>query len=309
MDGETAALDLYTETRRLLQGTYVGCLYDESVIFSGFQNSAALTLCPFCNARSFYYMYHNIVVSYLMFVLPDMRVMIRDGKLEGDAEQLRRMLDLPCTGQDIAEIYNRNYQTIQEANAGDRAEMYMQSIQEKGTELQQTEVVQVGDAKSDEECVYAIAVNHAIRRVTVAFRGSVTHQDFVQDAKAVLTAVPNPVQDLVAQRQKVNIHLGFCEYLYGRRRTIGSTEPKKDEEQDAAAVAEKPKYEIILDEVKAILEDHPDYKLYVTGHSLGGALASIFAFEAAARPDTAQTRHLHHERRAQGWKFEFFDRL
>jgi hypothetical protein len=137
--------------------------------------------------------------------------------LDGDAEQLDRLVDLPCTGHDVAEIDNLNYQRIKEGIAEDRADMYMQSIEEKGPELMQLEIVKFGDAKIEEECVYAIAVNHAIKRVTVAFRGSVSTQDFIQDAKAVLAAIPNPVEELVAKTPRVAIHLGFREYLYGRR--------------------------------------------------------------------------------------------
>jgi hypothetical protein len=210
------------------------------------------------------------LVSYLMFVLPDIRGMIREGKLEGSAEQLKRVVDLPCTGHDVAEIYNLNYQKIKDEAAADRADMYMQSIEEKGPELKRSEIVKLDDAKSEEECVYAIAVNHAIKRVMVVFRGSVSTQDFVQDAKAVLVVIPNPVEELVSKTPKVAIHLGFREYLYGRR---------------SEATAENQKYQVILAEVGDIFKDHPDYRLYVAGHSLGGALATIFSFEAAAEAD------------------------
>jgi hypothetical protein len=150
------------------------------------------------------------LVSYLMFVLPDIRGMIREGKLEGSAEQLKRVVDLPCTGHDVAEIYNLNYQKIKDEAAADRADMYMQSIEEKGPELKRSEIVKLDDAKSEEECVYAIAVNHAIKRVMVVFRGSVSTQDFVQDAKAVLVVIPNPVEELVSKPLKLPFIWAFA---------------------------------------------------------------------------------------------------
>lgn len=42
------------------------------------------------------------------------------------------------------------------------------------------------------------------------------------------------------------------------------------------------KKDIIKLEIKQLLSEHPGYDLRVAGHSLGGALASIFAFECAA---------------------------
>ena len=42
----------------------------------------------------------------------------------------------------------------------------------------------------------------------------------------------------------------------------------------------------IFERLVPVLEQYPDYSLWVTGHSLGGGLASIFAIEAASRDDT-----------------------
>lgn len=62
---------------------------------------------------------------------------------------------------------------------------------------------------------------------------------------------------------EVYFHRGFYEYLH-----------HKDEKGVGV-------FEILL----PILKNHPGYLLHVTGHSLGGALASIFAVEAACRDD------------------------
>ena len=46
----------------------------------------------------------------------------------------------------------------------------------------------------------------------------------------------------------------------------------------------------VFDNLLPILNKHPTYGLNVTGHSLGGALASLFAVSAACREDIPKVR-------------------
>lgn len=50
------------------------------------------------------------------------------------------------------------------------------------------------------------------------------------------------------------------------------------------------KIQTILQMVAVLLEENPGYTLFSTGHSLGGALATVFAFEAAASADPRITK-------------------
>ena len=45
------------------------------------------------------------------------------------------------------------------------------------------------------------------------------------------------------------------------------------------------KYDQILGGIKSLLSSYPDYKIYLTGHSLGGALSSILGIYFACNPD------------------------
>jgi alpha-beta hydrolase superfamily lysophospholipase len=58
-------------------------------------------------------------------------------------------------------------------------------------------------------------------------------------------------------------------------------------ERKAAAVGGSviSKYDQILPQLYQLLDEHPNYSIHLTGHSLGGALATLFAFRLAASED------------------------
>ena len=211
--------------------------------------------------------------AYLMFCLPDLKSLAKEGTLKGDAEILKRLVEPPISMWDVVEIFaaNQQYVTEQRLKDSERAEMYhtamsLQRFQDQfpreilDTVMKQIFLIELDDLNEEEECVYAVAINKVRKRVTIAFRGSVTKKDFQQDAKALFSGIQNPIradgsEDLP---EEMGIHLGFKEYLYGT---------KKEIESDAEM---KPKYKVILDKAAELVKENPDYQLRIVGHSLGG---------------------------------------
>jgi len=145
-------------------------------------------------------------------------------------------------------------------------------------------LVAFGDEREQTELVYAIGVNPHKKRIVVAFRGSVTKTDWKTDASVKVEKRKNPLLDCFKdtnedpqQQQPATIgyHAGFYRYLF---------EPPNQEGGETKA-------EEILRKVLEIYdaEEKRDYDLYVTGHSLGGALSTLFAFFVASKVARLET--------------------
>lgn len=90
-----------------------------------------------------------------------------------------------------------------------------------------------------------VTINNTDKRICVVFRGSESKKDWFYD----LQINKHNLKD------KIWVHSGFYRQLY-----------------------ENGVYDKILASVKQILNEHPDFSLYVTGHSLGAALATLCGF-------------------------------
>ena len=114
---------------------------------------------------------------------------------------------------------------------------------------------------------------NSAKRIGVTFRGSVTVRDWMVDANQLQTVVEDPTVPKVARsqrflsRQTVALHSGFYHYLFAK---VGKSDGTMDT-----------KYQIILNHLRSLLKEREGYHLEVTGHSLGGALATMFSFFAA----------------------------
>jgi len=101
----------------------------------------------------------------------------------------------------------------------------------------------INDEKSDIQA--GITVSENKRRICVVFRGSESKADWRYN----LRIMKHKLSD------NIKVHSGFYKQL-----------------------TENNVYDTIVSEVKKILEMHPDFSIYITGHSLGGALSTLFGY-------------------------------
>lgn len=88
-----------------------------------------------------------------------------------------------------------------------------------------------------------ITISHIHNRITTIFRGSESFKDWLYDLLIIQTNLKNDIY----------VHKGFKEQL----------EPAKDD---------------LIYTISKLLQDYPKYKLFTTGHSLGGALCTLFGY-------------------------------
>lgn len=101
-----------------------------------------------------------------------------------------------------------------------------------------------------------ITTNDDDKRICVVFRGSESKSDWYYDLQIRKRHI----------RDGIYVHGGFYDQLYGND------------------VCKK-----LIDEMKQLVEANPDYQIYITGHSLGAALSTLFGFLLSHEVDNAIT--------------------
>ena len=102
----------------------------------------------------------------------------------------------------------------------------------------------IDDKTSDLQA--GVTVSEANKRITVAFRGSESLSDWLHDLRFFKYNL----------KDDIYVHRGFHQQLHTN---------------DV--------YEELVNEIKTLLKKYPIYEIYICGHSLGGALSTLFGFE------------------------------
>ena len=125
-------------------------------------------------------------------------------------------------------------------------------------------VVWLNDWYPLKDCTYGISVDKKRKRVLLVFRGAITRADWAHAGKMDLKKVENPIQDKSLPKH-IYVHNGFDRFLFRVRKDTGTR--KYDE------------IATVLHHCAASLGK--DYKIVLTGYSLGGALSTLFSLYAS----------------------------
>lgn len=208
-------------------------------------------------------------VALMMYPYTQLRNLIRNGTLKN----LNGLLNTPIAARDVIRAIEENTDALMEKLGNEDTTLCQDALKSLQERYEMTEegcelvsfssmLLAYGDENNEKELVYGVAVDKVRKRVTVGFRGSVTQADFMTDACISLKAMENPLKEFDGQDDEIKIHSGFHKYLLGEENG-------------------RNKFDEIMKVVVPVLAEYPDFKLYTAGHSLGGALSTLFAFEAA----------------------------
>ena len=99
----------------------------------------------------------------------------------------------------------------------------------------------------DTDLQVGITLSEKKKRINIIFRGSESMYDWYYDLNFIKTCIN--------KEQNVYVHSGFYKQLTTNKN-----------------------HEILTVKIKTLLETYPDYHIFVCGHSLGGALSTLYGY-------------------------------
>ena len=228
-----------------------------------------------------------IQASYVSYPLTFLLREAKKGNLQSSDRILEKLwaisdgdLSTYIIAEDILDIANNNKDYIREAYGGDfdvdfgwlkSFEHFAKKTRDAG-DPEAISMLEFDDHEEHSRLVYGIALNKLRKRITLIFRGTYSEgtADWRRNMQYDPCKVILPQHLLEMSRDASNycsLHRGFYEYMFANK--------------DRSEKYQLERYEEIRDNVLGVLKDYPDYRLYITGHSLGGSLALLAAFHVA----------------------------
>jgi hypothetical protein len=119
------------------------------------------------------------------------------------------------------------------------------AVMSSATKVPDSKIIDfISDAETDLQV--GVATNDVAKRIIIVFRGSESKLDLIYDLKVLKRNIGNDIY----------VHNGFYEQLHTNDN-----------------------YDKITNVVTELLKQHDDYTVYVTGHSLGGALSTLYGYQ------------------------------
>lgn len=212
-------------------------------------------------------------------------ILTDDGAQEKTEKQRNISFEYDITPNAVLTFIQKNRKFFIEEHEGDylkfdkeHKEKESFSVEEKIKLLAKDDykIIDYEDESSTEAggLVYAIVVNVTKKWIAVLFRGTVGTKDFLTDRDFRLNTTDFFKDDMVfVDDNTPGTHTGFTNYLFSPRVTPKGTADRPYVDRILAAV----QYEF----TKNASVVGKDFKLYVSGHSLGGGLANLFGFRVA----------------------------
>eukprot|EP00531_Pseudo-nitzschia_arenysensis_P012401 CAMPEP_0116126142 /NCGR_PEP_ID=MMETSP0329-20121206/6180_1 /TAXON_ID=697910 /ORGANISM="Pseudo-nitzschia arenysensis, Strain B593" /LENGTH=399 /DNA_ID=CAMNT_0003620217 /DNA_START=103 /DNA_END=1301 /DNA_ORIENTATION=+ len=117
--------------------------------------------------------------------------------------------------------------------------------------------------------VYCVVKDTLRKRIIATFRASATSRDWKAnlDAGIACLCTPKKIRDKMKGSKlqtRVLVHAGFNVYLF-----------------DNDKMREDQRFDGMVGDIRTAINKEPGYSVYITGHSLGGALATMFSMKVA----------------------------
>jgi len=209
----------------------------------------------------------------LLHPLVDLRRLARQHKL-GAAEDEDKILQLPMSFADAMLTVEDHKETLVD-KATDEFSIKTLDVAKKRADshVSPTTIVAIDDEFEKEELVYSVQVNERRKRVTVCFRGSVTKTDWASNYEIYFKEVPNPLKEHASQEETIRVHHGFHNYLFV---------PNSHSVEGPGGELLSEYQEILHQHVLPVLQKHPGFKLYITGHRYVEVLRTLVMAECTS---------------------------